>query len=372
MTDISHEAILKGGRYRDLSIAGMDDSLVLALYQFMVRLRRCEDALMEEYHPADEMRCPVHFCVGQEAVPAALSLLLHEDDYLFSHHRSHGYYLAKSAPMNALFAELYGKKTGANGGVAGSQDISMSSVNFYSGAILAGAVAITVGAGLAIKLKKGAGVAVAGFGEAATEEGIWSESINYASVHNLPIVFICENNGYSMFSPQLKRQPADNISQRVRSYKIRTKTLFGNDVIAVYSALKEAISYAREGKGPFFIEAYTYRWYGHVGPEDDEHIGYRSQSERAFWQDNCPIALLEERMIESGLLTPDVKAELVKKIDEEIQGAFEFAKSSPFPDSPDWDLLNYSSDSPMADKLLADVESTNFDQNQAITIPAPY
>ena len=139
LTEISHEAILKGGRYSNLSIADMDPKTVIALYRFMVRLWRCEEALMEEYHPADEMRCPVHFCVGQEAVPAALSLLLREDDYLFSHHRSHGYYLAKSAPMDALFAELYGRKTGANGGVAGSQDISMSSVNFYSGAILAGA-----------------------------------------------------------------------------------------------------------------------------------------------------------------------------------------------------------------------------------------
>src|SRR6185503_5574181 len=108
---------------------------------FMLRLRRCEEALAREYHPADEMRCPVHFCVGQEAVPAALSLLLRDDDYLYCHHRSHGYYLAKHAPMNALFAELYGKATGANAGLAGSQDISFAKRRFFSGAILAAATA---------------------------------------------------------------------------------------------------------------------------------------------------------------------------------------------------------------------------------------
>src|SRR5207245_876061 len=156
------------------------------------RLRLCEEALAREYHPADEMRCPVHFCVGQEAVPAALSLLLAPADYLFSHHRSHGYYLAKNAPMEALFAELYGKIAGANGGVAGSQDISYPERNFYSGAILSGATAISTGAALAFQYKKTNQVAVAGFGEAATDEGIFWETVNYAAVAKLPIVFVCE------------------------------------------------------------------------------------------------------------------------------------------------------------------------------------
>src|SRR5713226_941565 len=148
MAVLTHEAILKAGRYGSLTVETDEAGTAKALYRFMLRLRLCEEALAREYHPADEMRCPVHFCVGQEAVPAALSLLLGKDDYLFSHHRSHGYYLAKGAPMEALFAELYGKSTGANGGVAGSQDISYPARNFYSGAILAGATAISIGAAL--------------------------------------------------------------------------------------------------------------------------------------------------------------------------------------------------------------------------------
>jgi pyruvate dehydrogenase E1 component alpha subunit len=372
MDEISHETILKMGRYRDLSISGVDTEVVKGLYSFMLRLRRCEEALMKEYHPADEMRCPVHFCIGQEAVPAALLLLLDQDDYLFSHHRSHGYFLAKGAPMNSLFAELYGRETGANGGKAGSQEISMPSVNFYSGAILAGILAIAVGAALGLQLKRKPSVAVAGFGEAAPDEGIFWEAINYAVLRKLPVVFLCENNRYATYSHQLKRQPADNISQRVAAFGAKSRALFGNDVIAVYSAVVEAIDYARNGKGPFFIEAYTYRWYGHVGPEDDDYLGYRQKSELEFWKNNCPIALLEEQMLANELLTPDSKAAIIDEIDEEISDAFEFAKSSPFPSDTNWEKLNYCTDSPLADKLLHETKFGEFDKEQPDVIPQPY
>src|SRR5712671_885780 len=179
---ITHQNILEAGRYRDLRITADEAETAKALHRFMLRLRICEEALAREYHPADEMRCPVHFCIGQEAVPAALSVLLREDDYLFCHHRSHGYYLSKGAPMDALFAELYGKHTGANGGLAGSQDISFPSRKFFSGAILAGATAISLGAALGCQLRKSTQVTVAGFGESATDEGIFWESVNYAAV----------------------------------------------------------------------------------------------------------------------------------------------------------------------------------------------
>src|SRR2546425_11080699 len=193
MNRITHRSILLSDRRRTVSLDGLDAKTINDLYRFMLRLRRCEEALKREYHPAEEMRCPVHFCVGQEAVPAAVSLTLNPEDCLFSHHRSHGYFLAKGAPMEALFAELYGRETGANGGKAGSQDISMSSVNFYSGAILAGATSISVGAALGVKLKGMPRVVVAGFGESATDEGVFWEAINLAALRKLPLVFLCEN-----------------------------------------------------------------------------------------------------------------------------------------------------------------------------------
>ena len=149
---LNHIDILKIQKYNKISLSGIDKKIALNLYFFMKRLRMCEEAVEKEYHPADEMRCPVHFCTGEEAVPAALSLLLKNKDYLYSHHRSHGYYLAKKAPIKKLFAELYGKNTGANGGIAGSQDISYPQKNFFSGAILSGATSIAVGSAVALKM----------------------------------------------------------------------------------------------------------------------------------------------------------------------------------------------------------------------------
>jgi TPP-dependent pyruvate/acetoin dehydrogenase alpha subunit len=366
MNALTHVAILAAGRYHGVRIEPGEAETARSLHRFMLRLRACEEVLAREYHPADEMRCPVHFCIGQEAVPAALSALLTRDDYLFSHHRSHGYYLAKGAPMPAMFAELYGKETGANGGRAGSQDISCPSVNFHSGAILAGATAIAMGAALGFHLRGESRVAVAGFGESATDQGIFWETVSYAALRQLPIVFVCENNNYSVFSPQLKRQAQDNISERVATFGLKSVPLFGNDAPLVYRTLKSAIADARAGSGPSFIEAYTYRWSGHYGPASDDLVGYRSEEELKAWKDNCPIALLEEAMVAKGLLSEAYKAALLEEIDAEIAESFHFAKSSPFPKAEEWEAMNYASSSPVADALLADVDVEAFDADQAM------
>ncbi|MEQ8787995.1 MAG: thiamine pyrophosphate-dependent dehydrogenase E1 component subunit alpha [Pirellulaceae bacterium] len=372
MTQLTHAAIRAAGRYTGLSLRGADPDLVKRLHRFMLRLRICEQALMDEYHPADEMRCPIHFCIGQEAAPAALHEELEAEDYLFSHHRSHGYYLAKRAPLGALVAELYGKETGANGGRAGSQDLSSPVCRMYGGAILTGAVAISVGAALGEQLRGGRQVSVTGFGEAATEEGIFWEAVNFAALRKLPLVFVCENNLYSMYSPQLKRQPDDGISRRVAAFGVPTETIFGNDVVAVHQSVAGAVARARQGEGPTFIETYTYRWNGHVGPESDDWLEYRSEDELGFWKDNCPLALLEERMLESGWLTAQSKEQIVRESSEEIAAAIQFAKDSPFPTSPDWQGMNYAAETPAADALLQASSSSQFDQNQTFSMPGPY
>lgn len=361
---VTHAAILAAGRYGSLEIRPGEEEIARKLHAFMLRLRMCEEALAREYHPADEMRCPVHFCVGQEAVPAALSLLLGGEDYLFSHHRSHGYYLAKGAPMDALFAELYGKATGANAGLAGSQDISYPSEKFYSGAILAGAVAIAAGAGLGLKLQDETQVAVSGFGESATDEGIFWEAVNYAAVAKLPVVFVCENNNYSVFSPQLKRQALDNLNERVASFGVRSTGVFGNDVMSVYRAMARELDAARAGGGPAFIEAFTYRWSGHYGPASDDLVGYRDAEDLVAWKQNCPIALLEEAMEAAGILDAGEKQSVVSWAEKEIAASFAAAKSAPFPEAVDWTSLNYSSSSPLADELLVDLDASDFDALQ--------
>ena len=367
MGTLTHEAILRAGLYKSLAIADGEAEIAKSLYRFMSRLRLCEEALAREYHPADEMRCPVHFCVGQEAVPAALSLLLRDDDYLYSHHRSHGYYLAKHAPMPALFAELYGKQTGANGGLAGSQDISYPSRHFFSGAILAGATAISLGSAFAFQLQRTDQVAVAGFGESATDEGIFWESVNYAALAKLPLVLVCENNNYSVFSPQLKRQSLDNISERVKTFGVASVAVFGNDVMLVHRTLSEAIARARAGEGPTFIEAYTYRWSGHYGPASDDLVGYRAPEELEAWKRNCPIKLLEEALRAENLLDEADKERFRREIEKEIAECFRFAKSSPFPSTPDWAALNLARETPEADRLLAEINLGEFDAHQEST-----
>lgn len=372
MPKIDHETILKLGHYEGLSIDDLDSITVMKLYWFMLRLRLSEEALIREYHPANEMRCPSHFCIGQEAAPAALSLLLKEDDYLFSHHRSHGYFWAKGSSLSSLFAEMYGRETGVNGGIAGSQEISNPSLNMYSGAILAGMPAIAVGTALSFQLKHTSNVAVAGFGDGLPDEGIFWETVNYAVLRKLPVVLLCENNRYATYSPQLKRQPADNISSRVAAFGMRTDTLFGNDVVAVYNALGKAIDYARQGHGPAFVETYTYRWNAHVGPEDDDYLLYRPVEELQFWKRNDPILLLEEQMRANGSLTDLDKQDITTEINAEIAEAFQFAKNSPFPTRANWTELNYSTSSPVADSLLVETALPEFNQDQDYAIPGPY
>jgi acetoin:2,6-dichlorophenolindophenol oxidoreductase subunit alpha len=371
MSSFRHEAILTGNWRPALSFQNLEPTLVKTLYRFMVRLRRCELALIAAYRSKKEIRCPVHFCLGQEAGSAALSTLLRLDDYLFCHHRCHGYYLAKGAPMSAMFAELYGRRTGANGGMAGSQEISMAEVNFYSGAILTGAVGMAVGVALAHQLRKQDTIVCAGFGEGATDEGLFWEAVSYASLRRLPIVFLCENNSYTTYAPQPKHQPSE-IHHRVASFGVTSSAVFGNDVTELYRVLKQACERARSGGGPTFVEAYTYRWNGHVGPENDEEVGYRSDAEIDFWKQYCPIKLLEESMIAARLLDQEKKDQVYREIETEIEEAFAFARESPFPESASWQELNYCGDSPLADRLLHDVEGTAFDQNQQEAIPGPY
>jgi pyruvate dehydrogenase E1 component alpha subunit len=369
---ISHEALFRQRKIPRVALDGFPADLAKRLYRAMLRLRRCEEALIREYHPAEEIRCPVHFCVGQEAVSASLSLLLRPTDYLFSHHRSHGYYLAKSAPLPSLFAELYGKSTGASGGKAGSQDISHPESRFYSGAILCGAVAIGVGAAFAEQARGGDSVVVTGFGEAATDEGIFWEAVNYAALKRLPMVFVCENNRYSTYSPQTNRHVADNIHQRVAMFGVPSHALFGNDVVNVYQILEAAVMTARQRQGPTFIEAYTYRWNGHVGPENDDHVGYRSPEEIQFWKSCCPLALLETALRDAGVYDADEHAAWERQINAEIQEAFAFAKASPFPTGAHWSEWNYSTRTPLADRLLHDLEAGRFNHYQAEAVPGPY
>ena len=370
--ELSHRTIASIGRYREVDISGVDKQTLLDLLRQMLRLRRTEEALLNEYHPADEMRCPVHFCIGQEAVPAALSLLVQSEDFLFSHHRSHGYYFAKGAPLRELFAEIYGRETGANGGKAGSQDISHHGSRFYSGAILTGAVCQAVGAAFGLALKRSPAISISGFGEGATDEGAFWEAVGYAGAKRLPLLLLCENNRYATYSDQLKRQAADNISERVATFGVRTRRIFGNDVVKAWRTIDDEMKRVRAGEGPALIEAYTYRWNSHVGPEDDGINNYRPNAEMQFWRDNCPITLLEEKLTSAGHINGNYRARFETAIAAEIAANFEFAKGSSFPTDEDWPSMNWDDSSPLADRLLGTHSLSDFDHHQPEAKLEPY
>jgi pyruvate dehydrogenase E1 component alpha subunit len=370
---LTHRRIQEIGRYQPQPPATIGLDVSLALYRQMKRLRMIEQALFNEYHPADEMRCPIHFCIGQETIPAALSQVVQPADHIFSHHRSHGYFFAKGSPIRELFAEIYGKATGASGGKAGSQDISHIETNFYSGAILAGALSIAVGTAFGLQHQNIPQIAISGCGEGATDEGAFWEAVNYAGRMKLPLLIVIENNRYATFSDQLKRQASDNICERVRPFGMRATKIFGNDAVLAWQTLSNEIARVRAGDGPALVEAYTFRLNSHVGPEDDGFNHYRGSEEMAFWRDNCPIALLETGLRQAGVLTDALVESIEAEIEAEIAGHFRFAKESAFPRDIHWHAMNWEDASPLADKLLGVAEGGgNFDQNQAEAKLGPY
>ena len=329
-------------KYKNLipSDKKIDKKTSLKLYNFAKRLRIIEETLAREYHPANQMRCPVHFCIGQESVPSTLSILLKKNDFLFSHHRSHGYYLSKKSPLNELVAELYGKSSGANGGLAGSQDISFIKNNFFSGAILAGAIGISVGSAFAQKLDSTKDVTVVGFGESACDVGLFWESINYAFLKKLPILFICENNNYSVFSPQKKRQAGNEIFEKVKSFGKYSEKIFGNNICNLHNKVSDILKDMRKNSHPYFLEVVTYRFSAHYGPEGDIEIGYRTKKEFEFWKEICPIKLLEKKLIKEKVISKKYIDIYSSKINIEIEKAISHAKKNKFKKNFDFKFLN--------------------------------
>ena len=205
----------------------------LKIYYHLLLIRSVEEAIVERYHPADKMRCPIHMCVGQELAPSVLNLFLKPEDGLWSHHRSHGYYLAKGGSLTGMISEFYGKKNGANGGLAGSQELSSAKDNFYSGTILSGAFAMSAGSAFASNYLNDDYVTVAIIGDGGMEEGIVFETINLAAKKGLPILFICENNNYSIFTPLKERTNSQDLHLKVKEFGIETMKIKSNNVFEI-------------------------------------------------------------------------------------------------------------------------------------------
>ena len=296
------------------------------LWQAMLRIRRDEEAIADHYSE-QEMRCPVHLSIGQEAAAVGVCAALHQKDWVLSGHRSHAHYLAKGGDLKRMLAEIYGKATGCCGGKGGSMHLTDQAAGFIGATPIVGStVPIAVGAALTSQMRKEDRVVVIFLGDGAMEAGVVHESLNFAALKKLPVLFACENNLYSVYSPMAVRQPENrSLSQLAAGHGMQTMLTDGNDVQAVYAASLQACDSLRQGKGPVFLEMPTYRWREHCGPNYDNDIGYRTPEEFQNWQAKDPLEKIAAR------IPADAMKDIDQKILQEIKEAFAFAKASPFP-----------------------------------------
>lgn len=309
-----------------------DKKLLHDLLYGMKRVRCVEETIAARYNEW-EMRCPTHLCTGQEAVAVGSCAALRPDDFVISTHRSHGHYLAKGGDLKAMMAEIYGKSTGCSEGKGGSMHLVDESVGFMgSTAIVGGTIPVGTGLGFSISIHGTDQVSCVFMGDGSAEEGVFYESVNFAVLKKLPVLFICENNLYSVYSPLAVRQPAGReIFEMVKGIGLPSDSGDGNDVVEVYEKVSKAVESIRQGNGPFLLEFSTYRWREHCGPNFDNHIGYRTEEEYLQWKLKDPIPLLESRLKSQGVLEDSEIAAMNNIIDQEVKEAFEFAECSPFP-----------------------------------------
>lgn len=308
--------------------------LSLKLVRDMLRIRMIEEAIAREY-PKGEMRCPTHLSVGQEAVAVGVGTALERTDLAVSTHRAHAHYLAKGGDLKKFYAELFGKEAGCAKGRGGSMHLIDLDVGFEGSTAIVGNT-MPVGVGLAL------GSAVLGdnhvtcifMGDGSMEEGIFFEAANFAVVRKLPVLFICENNNYSVYSPLHKRQPVGReLHEVARALGLNSQSHDGNDVFSVTEIVKAAVADVRAGKGPGFLEFATYRWLEHCGPYYDDNLNYRPEKDVAAWKARDPIRVAEKKLHDHPGFSPDVMERWRTEIAAEIDDAFVFARSTQWPDN---------------------------------------
>jgi TPP-dependent pyruvate/acetoin dehydrogenase alpha subunit len=299
-------------------------------YKALYRIRRVEEEIAAIY-PTDKIKSPVHLSIGQEAVSVGVCEALEKGDIVFGTYRSHALYLAKGGDLRRMVAELYGKVTGCSKGKGGSMHL----IDIGAGAMGASAVVATTiphaaGYAYAMKLQRRPSLVVSVFGDGAVDEGVFHETMNFAALKELPIIFICENNLYAIHTHQLRRQKLGNVCEKARAYGMPAQQISDNDIFAIHEQVGEAAARMRAGApGPFFFECLTYRLKEHVGPNEDYHLGYRTREEAEQWIRNDPMIKLATQ------IDPTRRKHIEAEVDAEIRDAIEFAEASAFPPAED-------------------------------------
>ncbi len=338
---------MNGNRSASTAPQSVSRELLLGFLQSMLRIRMTEETvagLLEQ----QEIQCPTHLYTGQEAIAVGICTVLTKEDYIFGGHRSHGHYLAKGGDLKGLMAELYGKATGCAFGRGGSMHLVAPDIGLLGTVpLVAATIPIAAGAALAAKLRGDGRVSVAFFGDGATEEGHFHESMNLAAVYKLPVIFVCENNMYSSHMHLSERRREDNIFKSGEAHGIPGFQLDGNDVLAVYESALQAVARARKGDGPTFLECRTYRWRGHVGPSMDTDVGVKRRDELKDWIPRDPVMKVRTQLLEIGLPVSEVER-IETTVRNEVEDAVEFARRSPYP-----------SEEEMMDHLFVSLERGN-------------
>ncbi len=301
----------------------------------MLLIRQTELKIEELYH-FEEMKTPVHLNLGQEAVSAGVCMHLNREDAIFSNHRSHGHYLAKGGSLKELIAELYCRETGCSKGRGGSMHLIAKDVGHWgSSSIVAGATPHAVGAALAFQMQKKAATAVSFLGDGACEQGVFFESMNWAALKKVPVLFVIENNFYSVHSHISVREANEFLYQRARAFDIPSQRVDGMNPLDVYASADAALKYVRSGRGPFVLEYVLQRWRMHVGPGDPNAALYRASEELDEGYRRDPIKEFIEHVLQTGILKDEDIAQIRSRIDSEVEEAFTFAQNSPLPDGKD-------------------------------------
>lgn len=315
----------------DVSLKGVSRSAAIKWYRDMLLIRRAEEAIANLV-VAGEVHCPCHLAIGQEACAVGVAAALEYRDKSFGAHRSHGHYLALGGSLDALFAEVMGKASGCSGGMGGSMHLIAPEVGLMGTVPIVGAtIPMAVGAGIVSTLEQTGFVAVTFFGDGATEEGVFHESMNLAAVMRLPVIFVCEHNLFSSHLHISLRQPADKLARYADAHRVPSATIDGNDVGAVTTVAREAVARARAGGGPTFLELVTYRWRGHVGPSEDTDVGVARNEQLQFWKIRDPIARLARSLVLAGHATDREIGRIDEQVTAEISVALASARTAPFP-----------------------------------------
>jgi TPP-dependent pyruvate/acetoin dehydrogenase alpha subunit len=299
--------------------------MLARLYRSLYRIRRVEEEVARAY-PTDKIKSPVHLSIGQEAVSVGVCEALRPSDVVFGTYRGHALYLAKGGDLNAMVAELYGKATGCARGKGGSMHLIDPAAGVMgTSAVVGTTIANAAGYAYALKTKRSDAVVVSFFGDGASEEGVFAETLNFASLKSLSVLFVCENNGYAIHTSQAKRQGRPDIAARAEAYGIPADRLDGSDVQGLLDRTRQVLTGMRALGGPHFFEVKTYRWREHVGPGRDFALGFRDESEAEPWVKGDPLPRL------AAMLRHDERIGIEREVEAEVAAAFAFAEASPFP-----------------------------------------